>query len=142
MSTKTKVILVTVVLAVIAFITGRQIWPPDPMSPEPTAMQLPLFMIMGLFESVSFGLGVSFLLFGWPLVKKASGKSDNLTKLAFLSIAWYLINWWPHDNLHIHNGMNLDGLLKIEYGFHVTMIIAGVILAYFFLTTVLHKKLK
>ena len=139
MKTKHKVIVLTLVLAVITFMTGRQIWPPDPMSPSPTAAQLPLFMILGVFESVAFGLGVSFLLFGWPRLKKLYG-NDLLTKLAFLSIAWYLINWWPHDNLHIHNGMNLDGLLKIEYGFHVTMIIAGVILAKFFIKRILKQK--
>jgi len=139
MKTKHKVIVLTLVLAVITFMTGRQIWPPDPMSPTPTPAQLPLFMILGVFESVAFGLGVSFLLFGWPRLKKLYG-NDLLTKLAFLSIAWYLINWWPHDNLHIHNGMNLDGLLKIEYGFHVTMIIAGVILAKFFIKRILKQK--
>ncbi len=139
MKTKHKVIVLTLVLAVITFMTGRQIWPPDPMSPTPTPAQLPLFMILGVFESVAFGLGVSFLLFGWPRLKKLYG-NDLLTKLAFLSVAWYLINWWPHDNLHIHNGMNLDGLLKIEYGFHVTMIIAGVILAKFFIKRILKQK--
>lgn len=140
MSRKTKAIILTLVLAIIAFLTGRQIWPPNAMNPTPTGIQLPLFIILSIFESISFGLGVSFLIVGWPLVRKFSGKSDTLTKLAFLSIAWYLINWWPHDNLHEHIGMNLDGLLKIEYGFHVTMIIAGVILAYFFLTRILKAK--
>ncbi len=142
MTTKTKVIILTTVLAVITFSTGRQIWPPNPESPTPTPSQLPLFMILGVFESVSFGLGISFLLFGWPLVKKLTGASDLLTKLAFLSITWYLVNWWPHDNLHAHNGMDLNGLLKIEYGFHVTMILAGVILAKFFITKVLKQKEK
>ncbi len=139
MKTKHKIIVLTLVLAVITFMTGRQIWPPDPMGPTPSAVQLPLFMILSVFESVAFGLGVSFLIFGWPMVKKLYG-NDLLTKLAFLSVAWYLINWWPHDNLHIHNGMNLDGLLKIEYGFHVTMIIAGVILAKFFIKRILKQK--
>ncbi len=140
MTTKYKIIVLTLILAVITLVTGKMIWPPDPMGPTPTSSQLPLFIILSIFESVSFGLGVSFLIFGWPVVKKASGKSDTLTKLAFLSIAWYLINWWPHDNLHIHNGMNLNGLLMIEYGFHVTMIVAGTILAYFFLTRILKQK--
>jgi hypothetical protein len=45
-----------------------------------------------------------------------------------------MANWWPHDSLHLHNGLALNGLLGIEYGFHVTLMLAGVILAYFFLT--------
>lgn len=110
------------------------IWPPDPMSPTPTSAQLPFFILMSIFESLALGFGVSFLLLGWPMVSKVTGKSKTLNTLVFLSIGWYLINWWFHDNLHIHNGMNLQGLLYIEYGFHVTMIVAGVILAYFFVT--------
>ncbi len=132
MSTRNKVILITLIFAIPALLTGKIIWPPDPMGPVPTSGQLPLFIVLSLFEAVSFGLGISFLVLGWSHVKKVTGKSKTLTWLVYLSIAWYLLNWWPHDNLHIHNGMNLQGLLYIEYGFHVTMIIAGVILAYAF----------
>lgn len=56
-------------------------------------------------------------------------------KLAYLSLSWLLISWWPHDNLHLHNGMNLQGLLYIEYGFHLTLIIASLILARAFVQT-------
>ena len=42
--------------------------------------------------------------------------------------------WWPHDNLHLHNGMDMQGLLFIEYGFHVTLIIAAGALAFSLLT--------
>jgi hypothetical protein len=31
----------------------------------------------------------------------------------------------PHDNLHIANGSDLGCLLAIEYGFHLTMMAAG-----------------
>lgn len=141
MSTKIKVILITLLFAIPTFLTGRMIWPPSPMVPEPTSAQLPFFILLSVFESVAFGLGVSFLIFGWPYVKKVTGKSKTLTWLVYLSIAWYLVNWWPHDNLHIHNGMDLQGLLYIEYGFHVTMIIAGAILAYAFFNLTL-KNLK
>ncbi|HEV8224498.1 MAG TPA: hypothetical protein VGP74_04510, partial [Rubrobacteraceae bacterium] len=47
---------------------------------------------------------------------------------------WFLVSWWPHDNLHIHNGEDLQGLLYIEYGFHVTLMLAGIVLAYSLLT--------
>jgi hypothetical protein len=48
-----------------------------------------------------------------------------LTFAAYLSLAWVLGNWWAHDSLHIHHGLNLVPLLGIEYGFHVTLMIAG-----------------
>ncbi len=52
----------------------------------------------------------------------------------YLSVGWFLVSWWPHDNLHIHNGMDLQGLLYIEYGFHVTLIVAALVLAFSLLT--------
>jgi len=81
-------------------------------------------------------LGVSFLLFGYSTLKAKVPVSASLTRAAHLSIAWLLINWWAHDSLHEHNGINLSGLLGIEYGFPVTLIIAGVILARFFMAAV------
>jgi hypothetical protein len=36
--------------------------------------------------------------------------------------------------MHIHNGSDLQGLLYIEYGFHVTLMAAGLVLAYTLLT--------
>jgi hypothetical protein len=36
--------------------------------------------------------------------------------------------------MHIHNGDDLQGLLYIEYGFHVTLMVAGLVLAYSLLT--------
>jgi hypothetical protein len=48
----------------------------------------------------------------------------------YLSIGWLMVSWWPHDNLHISNSNNLQGLLFIEYGFHFTLMIAALVLAY------------
>jgi hypothetical protein len=36
--------------------------------------------------------------------------------------------------MHIHNGNDIQGLLYIEYGFHVTLMASAVILAYSLLT--------
>ena len=51
----------------------------------------------------------------------------------YLSIGWLSVSWWPHGHLHQVVGENLEELLYIEYGFHVTAIIAGLLLAYGFL---------
>ena len=50
--------------------------------------------------------------------------------MTFIATAWLLISWWPHDNMHKHNGMDLAGLLRIDYLFHVSMMVAGAVLAY------------
>lgn len=141
MKTSTKVITVTLLLGVLGFLTEPNgplgsFWAPSPMIPQATGVQVPLFMILGATEALAFGLAVSFLLFGYSTLKANAPVSAPMTRAAHVSIAWLLGNWWAHDSLHLHNGMSLNGLLRIEYGFHVTLIIAGVILVRFFLAVV------
>jgi hypothetical protein len=128
-----KVVLVTVLIAAPAMVLGPIIWPPAEGGPEPTGGQLPFFIFIALVESVLLGLGVSFLLFGFPLINRISSGSKPLARAMYLSIGWWMVSWWPHDNLHIHNGSDMQGLLYIEYGFHVTLIVTAVIVAYGFL---------
>ena len=113
-----KYLVVTIVLAVPAFILGPILWPPS-NEIVPTATQLPFFIALSAIEALIFGLGVGFLIFEW-----------RPTSASFWAISWLLVSWWPHDNLHIHNALEPIGLLKIEYGFHVTLIIASLIIAY------------
>jgi hypothetical protein len=141
MKTQTRVVLVTLSLTVLAFLTESNgplgaFWAPDPSMPQATGAQVPLFMLLGIFEALGFGLGVSFLLFGFSPLKATFPVSAGLARAAHLSIAWLLMNWWAHDSLHLHNGMNLNGLLGIEYAFHVTLILSGAILAWFFVALV------
>jgi hypothetical protein len=129
-----KVALVTTLFAVPAMALGQVIWPPAPGGPEPSAGQFPFFLLLAFFEALTFGLGVSFLLFGFTPLQRALGGSTWRTWVTYLAIGWFLVSWWPHDNMHIHNGNDLQGLLYIEYAFHVTLMAAGLILAYSLLT--------
>jgi hypothetical protein len=110
---------------------GRIIWP-DPPGMSPPSNLLPLFIVISVIESLSFGVGLSFLLYGWPRLRQA-GRDRRLTFATYLSIAWLMMSWWPHDNLHrvLAHG-DWSGLLRIEYGFHVTLVAAGAIVAVFF----------
>lgn len=136
-----KWLVVTIVLAVIAFLASPNgplggFWRPSADFPQPTAGQLPLFIFLNVSESLAFGFGVAYLIFGYPLIRNILPASKNLTLAAHLSIAWLLFSWWPHDSLHVANGTNMNGLLAIEYGFHVTLMVTGVILAFFVLALV------
>src|SRR3712207_4895260 len=134
MKTWIKVALVSALFAVPAMVLGQLIWPPDPTNPTPSSGQLPFFILLSVFEAAAFGLGISFLLFGFrPLLRLARGSRLRAWAM-YLSIGWFLVSWWPHDNLHLHNGFDLQGLLYIEYGFHVTLIIAAAVLAFSLLT--------
>jgi hypothetical protein len=133
MKTWVKVALVTALFAVPAMALGKVIWPPAPGGPEPSAGQFPFFILLAVFEALTFGLGISFLLFGFAPLQRAVGATWRAWAI-YLSVSWFLVSWWPHDNLHIHNGEDLQGLLYIEYGFHVTLMLAGIVLAYSLLT--------
>jgi hypothetical protein len=133
---KAKIIMTTAIVGILAFLAepngpAGMFWRPSPMVPDAVGIQLPLFMLLGITEALVFGLGIAFLVFGASMVRQFK-VSPGLARAAHLSISWVMINWWAHDSLHLHNGMELSGLLKIEYGFHITLMLAGIILAKFF----------
>lgn len=135
---KTKVLAVTLIVGVAAFLTEPHgplgaFWAPASDIPAAVGVQIPLFMALGVVEALVCGAGIAFLLFGFSTVRH-NNVSPGLARAAHLSISWILVNWWAHDSLHLHNGMDLSGLLKIEYGFHMTLIAAGLTLAWFFLS--------
>lgn len=131
MKISAKVALITIVFAAVTFFTGPLLWPAAHEIPTPTAFQLPFFIFLAIAESVTFGLGISFILLGWPWIKSFQ-QSKSLATATFIAIAWMLVSWWPHDTLHMATGLNLQSLLYIEYGFHFTLMVAGLIVAYHF----------
>jgi hypothetical protein len=133
MKMKGKFIGVTVMLAIVTFILGRIIWP-DPMGMMGPAPELiPGFMFISAWESIAFGIGASFFIFGLPYVKKTMPENKKGAMAALISLTWLLVSWWPHDNMHRVNGMeNFTGLLRIEFMFHFTLIIASYfVMSYF-----------
>lgn len=123
MKTSTKVLIITLVCAIPAFLLGNVLWPAS-TEIAPTSTQLPFFIILAAVEAITFGLGVSFVVLSWNRMQSKP--------LVFFAIAWLLISWWPHDNMHKHNGLDLNGLLVIEYLFHVTLIVCAYIVAHDF----------
>jgi hypothetical protein len=134
-----KWVLVAVPLAILTFLSGSGaplggFWAPSPdaqaLMASATGFQYAAFLGLKAAEALTFGTGVAFLLFGYGSVRSVS---PRLGRAAHLAIAWVLLNWWIHDSLHVHfEGGTAGALLGIEYGFHVTLMIAGGILAVFF----------
>ncbi len=127
-----KCALVTLFVGALAFVL-TPVWPIPSSAPQPPASVLPLFILLSLVESVSFGLGVAFVIFGRPLLARM-GRSARLTTAAYLGIAFLLINWWPHDNLHRMTSGDWNRLVLVEYGFHLPLMLAGAVLAWFFVS--------
>jgi hypothetical protein len=129
-----KVAIITLIIAVPAWVLGPVIWPPLGMGPSPT--QMPYFMFEAFVEALALGLGVSFLIFGLPIVRRVESSLRLRAWLIYLSIGWALVSWWPHGSLHMSNGDDMQRLLYIEYGFHVTLVLSAAVAAYCFLSLV------
>ena len=123
---RTFLLGLTVVLAVGSFLLSRVIWPDVPGMPMPDSAQLPFLIGVSAIESLAFGIGIALLVSLWPFMR---GR-DTWDWLTYISAAWLLISWWPHDNLHRTMAMgDYWQLIRIEWGFHFTLIVAGIIVA-------------
>lgn len=132
MKTWLKVALIVLLFGIPAFFLGPNVWPISQDFPSPTPEQVPYFIFLSVFDSLFFGLGIAFVLFGWPMIRIMAKGSKLLGLALYLSIAFLLVSWWPHINLHNTTGFNLQGLLYIDYGFHIPLMISGAIVAYGF----------
>jgi len=135
-----KVTVVTISFAVLAMVLGQVIWPPAEGGPEPTSGQVASFIIIAVLTAITFGLGMSFLIFGLSVVREVAGTSKYRAWAMYLSIGWLLVSWWPHGSLHASIGDNIQQLLYIEFGFHATSYFAGIVLAALFLALIRERR--
>ena len=130
MKTRTKAAIITVPVAVVAFLLSPILFPPADTGVEPTAAQIPFFVFLGVGDAVLLGLGISFLVFGYPMLRRVSPDSRARAWAMYLSIGYLMVSWWPHLGMHASNGMDLHGLLVIDFLFHLPLEVAGAVLAY------------
>jgi hypothetical protein len=124
---------VTLGVGAVSIALSFVIWPPAASVVRPPGNLLPLFLVLSVLESLAFGLGVAFLLFGRRWVGSV-GVAPGLSIATYISIAWLLVNWWPHDNLHRVVGFEWNRFVLIEYGFHLPLLVAGAVVAWFFVS--------
>ena len=87
-----KVLLVTVLVAIPAFMLGPIIWPPAEGSPSPTATQLPFLLFLNLVQATVLGLGVAFLAFGLSVMRRISPDSKVRAWAMYLSIGYLMLS--------------------------------------------------
>ena len=129
---KQFIVVVTIVLAVPAFVLSRVIWPDPPGAAAPPPGLLPLLMVPAAFEAIAFGAGVAFLVAAGRVLVQHS--ADRLSLAAYLSAAWALVSWWPHSNMHRAN-TTLEGLVLIDWVFHLTLIVGAAVIGTYLYTT-------
>lgn len=102
---------------------GNKIWPPSDICPLPTPEQFPFFVVIAVIEAGALGLGVAFMTCGYGAVKWLRHRWQRL--VVFIGLGWHMMNWALHDGFHQVAGIDLTRILYIEYGFHVTLIVAS-----------------
>lgn len=121
--------LLTLVIGAVAFLTGPKLWPMAPGVPDPPPNLLPFYIVLAAIEALAFGFAVAFAIFGWPAIRRLPLGAPWLNKSLFVTLCWFMGNWWMHDNLHMHIALDMNRLLYIEYGFHMSMLACVLILA-------------
>lgn len=123
---RSRFIAVTIAGALLAVATGPQgplgaFWGPEP-TPGLEGPTMGALLLYAILEAIAFGAGIAWLAFGRRIAP--------LPTSAHLAVGWMLVSWYPHGALHqsiAHT--NYAGLVGIEYGFHLTMILAAVVVA-------------
>jgi hypothetical protein len=128
MRTRTKVAAITLLVAIPAFAAGPVLFPVSPQVPDPSPLQLPFLLVLAVVEALLLGLGVAFAIYGWPAVREAV-PSRRLAVATHVSLVWLMANWWAHTGLHLQNGTDLDGLIFIDYAFHLPIVAASLTVA-------------
>jgi hypothetical protein len=86
--TSLKVGLVTIAAGVPAFFLTPVLFPVNPNVPMPPAAYIPYFIILSVIESLFFGIGVAFLAFGFPLMRRVGAVAGLSPWPAYLSIGY------------------------------------------------------
>ena len=88
-----KVLVITLLVTIPAFLLGHVIWHPMGMAPSPG--QMPFFMGVSFVEALALGLGVSFLVFGLPLVRSVPSQLKTRAWLMYLGLGLLVASRQP-----------------------------------------------
>jgi alpha-beta hydrolase superfamily lysophospholipase len=111
-----RILVITLAVGIPAFLLTRVVFPLPEFGPQASGVQVPLFV-------------VAVLLTAPRVIRELPAAQRGLAWAVALGLVWFLGNWWIHDGLHVVVGQDMGGLLAIEYGFHLTLIIAGAAMA-------------
>jgi hypothetical protein len=94
-----------------------------------------LFVLLYVVESLSFGLGITFLMLGASLLGSLR-QPRALTRAAHLATVWLLIAWLPQDDLYrLAAKTDWPRQAVLVYTFNVTLMIAAAVVARFIIRT-------
>jgi hypothetical protein len=89
------------------------------------------FRVLYFFETLSFGLGVSYLRFGFAALAVLH-RSKSFALLAHLSMAWLMLAWWPEDNMYrLSSATDWARQSQLVWTFNISSMLAAAIVAAF-----------
>jgi hypothetical protein len=116
--------LLTLAISVIALPVNLAVFPfQAPLGVPLTGLPAVLGAGELVAECLALGAGVATIAFG------LRGAGSPMAALARIGVAWFLVNWYVHDHLHTLAANDVAAQMRLEYGFHVTMIAFAAILA-------------
>jgi hypothetical protein len=117
--------------ALTSFVTTNSFWPGSTDLSVVSEPWAGFFTGLYVAESLSFGLGAGFLLFGRRWMVRLR-RPRWLTTLAHLSVVWLLASWWPQDNFYrLAAKTDWPRQAALVYGFNITLMIAAAVLVVF-----------
>ncbi len=66
-------------------------------------------------------------------MRRLTGGSRAHALAIYLPLAYLMISWYPHINLHQSTEFSFANILAIDYGFHVPLFIAAGLLIWGFM---------
>lgn len=109
MKTWMRVAAITVVVAIPAPLLGPVLFPPADIAVEPTSAQITFLIFLSVTDAVLLELGISFLVFGLPVIHRVYSDSKVRAWAMYLAIGYLMVSCWPHLNMHAANGVDFRG---------------------------------
>ncbi|MGI9599007.1 MAG: hypothetical protein ACR2QK_22780 [Acidimicrobiales bacterium] len=134
MDGKKKWVAVIVAGTILAILLGANgplggFWGVETGETDPEGGILAGLILASIVESIAFGVGLAWIAFGRGLVKHVS---RPLAMATYVAVAWSLVSWAPHTAFHQSLAAeNWGGLLAVEWGFHITLVIGAFVVATF-----------
>ncbi|MEU6237702.1 amino acid adenylation domain-containing protein [Kitasatospora sp. NPDC047058] len=118
-------------VALLALVLTDALWPGSTDLSAVPGPYATYFRILYFCELASFGLGLSYLVFGYQVIA-GYGRPPALSVATHLSVFWLLAAWWPQDNLY-RTGSPRDWPREsvLVFVFNVALMAAAVIVVRF-----------
>ncbi|MCS4538122.1 MAG: hypothetical protein HYY67_04605 [Thaumarchaeota archaeon] len=120
-------VVVAAIITVVTFPVQQNVFPP--VETPPGAL-FPLFIFLGFWNALAFGVGVALVIYLATHYSKWPQPIRTPLLLVFLIALWFSLLNWVHDGLHQAGAVppNWLGLAAVEYVFHFPwLIFAGVL---------------